>query len=139
MTYRINGRNTGAYSFQNSFFYLQFPDDPIVYSHDNSVNPALRAALITQRKTKRFVAFSYMDIQKDCQIVGYFLCIFVVICVFANRRAKLHPQKQRSKYIAKPDAVVEAGNHFVWEFVTGRGSLNVPADAGILHHYRVSD
>lgn len=55
------------------------------------------------------------------------------------RRAKLHPQKQRSKYICKPDAVVEAGNHFVWEFVTGRGSLNVPADAGILHHYRVSD
>lgn len=56
----------------------------------------------------------------------------------SNRRAKLHPQKQRSKYICKPDAVVEAGNHFVWEFVTGRGSLNVPADAGILHHYRVS-
>lgn len=63
----------------------------------------------------------------------------VCVCMnFPNRRAKLHPQKQRSKYIAKPDAVVEAGNHFVWEFVTGRGSLNVPADAGILHHYRVS-
>ncbi|XP_055295408.1 uncharacterized protein LOC129565073 isoform X2 [Sitodiplosis mosellana] len=107
MKYRINGRNTGAYSFQNSFFYLQFPDDPIVYSHDNSVNLALRAALITQRKTRR--------------------------------RAKLHPQKQRSKYICKPDAVVEAGNHFVWEFITGRGSLNVPADAGILHHYRVCE
>lgn len=58
--------------------------------------------------------------------------------LFQNRRAKLNPQKQRSKYIAKPDAVVEAGNHFVWEFVTGKGSLNVPADAGILHHYRVS-
>lgn len=55
------------------------------------------------------------------------------------RRAKLHPQKQRSKYICKPDAVVEAGNHFVWEFITGRGSLNVPPDAGILHHYRVSE
>lgn len=54
------------------------------------------------------------------------------------RRAKLHPHKQRSKYICKPDAVVEAGNHFVWEFITGRGSLNVPPDAGILHHYRVS-
>ncbi|XP_031623466.1 uncharacterized protein LOC116340877 isoform X2 [Contarinia nasturtii] len=107
MKFRINGRNTGAYSFQNSFFYLQFPDDPVVYSHDNTVNPALRAALITQRKTRR--------------------------------RAKLHPQKQRSKYICKPEAVVEAGNHFVWEFITGRGSLNVPADAGILHHYRVCE
>lgn len=57
--------------------------------------------------------------------------------LFLCRRAKLHPQKQRSKYICKPEAVVEAGNHFVWEFITGRGSLNVPADAGILHHYRV--
>lgn len=55
MKFRINGRNTGAYSFQNSFFYLQFPDDSIVYSHENSANPALRAALITQRKTRRSV------------------------------------------------------------------------------------
>lgn len=70
-----------------------------------------------------------------------FLAYFQFFFLFYSqwyRRAKLHPQKQRSKYICKPDAVVEAGNHFVWEFVTGRGSLNVPADAGILHHYRVS-
>lgn len=128
MTYRINGRNTGAYSFQNSFFYLQFPDDAIVYSHDNSINPALRAALITQRKTKRLpISILLFDFCEN----------FIQFSL--NRRAKLHPQKQRSKYICKPDAVVEAGNHFVWEFVTGRGSLNVPADAGILHHYRVSN
>lgn len=65
MTFRINGRNTGAYSFQNSFFYLQFPDDPIVYSHENSVNPALRAALITQRKTKRFVYIAQIPFPKS--------------------------------------------------------------------------
>ena len=53
MKYRVNGRNIGAYSFQNSFFYLQFPDDPTVFSQDNSIDPAVRAALITQRKTKR--------------------------------------------------------------------------------------
>lgn len=56
-----------------------------------------------------------------------------------RRRTKLHPQKQRSKYLCRPEAVVEAGNHFVWEFVPGRGALNVPADAGILHHYRVCE
>lgn len=56
-----------------------------------------------------------------------------------RRRSKLHPQKQRSKYICKPEAVIEAGNHFVWEFCPGRGSLNVPADAAILHHYRVCE
>lgn len=68
------------------------------------------------------------------------LCLLIHLSYFysTNRRAKLHPQKQRSKYICKPEAVVEAGNHFVWEFVSGKGSLNVPADAGILHHYRVS-
>ncbi|KAF4517267.1 hypothetical protein B566_EDAN008601 [Ephemera danica] len=56
-----------------------------------------------------------------------------------RRRAKLHPHKQRSKYICKPELVVEAGNHFVWEYVPGRGTLNVPADAAILHHYRVCE
>ncbi|KFB42425.1 AGAP010096-PA-like protein [Anopheles sinensis] len=103
---RINNRNTGAYSFQNAFFYLQFADDTRMYEgHGSLAN--LRAALTTQRKTRR--------------------------------RSKLHPQKQRSKYICKPEAVIEAGNHFVWEFCPGRGSLNVPADAAILHHYRVCE
>lgn len=50
-----------------------------------------------------------------------------------GRRQKLHPQKQRSKYICKPEAVIEAGNHFVWEFCPGRGSLNVPSNSAILH------
>lgn len=137
MTLRKNGRNAGAYSFQNSFFYLQFPDDLIVYSQNNSMNPALRAALITQRKTKRFVIYFLSTLCFD--EAAFYLQFFHFVCLcLQNRRGKLNPQKQRSKYIAKPEAVVEAGNHFVWEFVTGKGSLNVPADAGILHHYRVS-
>lgn len=56
-----------------------------------------------------------------------------------RRRAKLHPHKQRSKYICRPEFIVEAGNHFVWEFIPGHGTLNVPADAAILHHYRVCE
>ncbi|XP_065084259.1 uncharacterized protein LOC135706547 isoform X1 [Ochlerotatus camptorhynchus] len=103
---RINNRNTGAYSFQNAFFYLQFADDDSIFE-GGSPEADLTAALTTQRKTRR--------------------------------RSKLHPQKQRSKYICKPEAVIEAGNHFVWEFCPGRGSLNVPADAAILHHYRVCE
>ncbi|KAL5278665.1 hypothetical protein ACFFRR_003350 [Megaselia abdita] len=101
-------RNAGAYSFQNSFFYLQFGDDALLTSDNNfKGNKAVRGALVTQRKTRR--------------------------------RAKLHPHKQRSKYICKPEYVVEAGNHFVWEFVPGKGTLNVPATAGMLHHYRVCE
>lgn len=99
-TYR---QNAGALSFQNAFFYLQFPDDALVAE---TTDPLVRA-LLTQRKTQR--------------------------------RKKLHPQKQRSKYIAKPEAVIEAGNHFVWEFMPGKGHLNVPADVAILHHYRVCE
>lgn len=56
-----------------------------------------------------------------------------------RRKSKLHPHKQRSKYICRPEFVVEAGNHFVWEFIPGHGTYNVPADAAILHHYRICE
>lgn len=137
---RFAGRNTGAYSFQNAFFYLQFADDVRVYDQQSS-NPALRAALLTQRKTRRFVVPGELFLEfrwiKNNYLIIFSLYAFD-ITYFVHRRSKLHPQKQRSKYICKPEAVVEAGNHFVWEFVPGKGTMNVPADAGILHHYRVS-
>lgn len=50
---RIYSRNTGAYSFQNAFFYLQFADDVLMYERDPQLNNALRAAMVTQRKTRR--------------------------------------------------------------------------------------
>ncbi|XP_017835219.2 uncharacterized protein LOC108594527 [Drosophila busckii] len=107
---RFRNRNTGAYSFQNAFYYLQFADDNLASSGVDVGNEQLgsvRASLVTQRKTRR--------------------------------RYKLHPQKQRSKYICKPEAVVEAGNHFVWEFAPGKGSLNVPPKDAMLQHYRVCE
>ncbi|KAH8249338.1 hypothetical protein KR032_008589 [Drosophila birchii] len=107
---RFRNRNTGAYSFQNAFYYLQFADDVLASSGIDGGTDQLasvRASLVTQRKTRR--------------------------------RYKLHPQKQRSKYICKPEAVVEAGNHFVWEFAPGKGSLNVPPKEAILQHYRVCE
>ncbi|KAK2714536.1 hypothetical protein QYM36_008932 [Artemia franciscana] len=88
----------GAYSFQNGFFYQQFP-------RDTSVN--LPIDLLTQIKTQR--------------------------------RKKLHPHKQRSKYICKPNFIQEAGNHFIWEFEAGKGTVQVPPDVGYLHHYRVCE
>ncbi|CAA9996492.1 unnamed protein product [Nesidiocoris tenuis] len=98
---RLNTKSTGSYSFQNGFFYLQWPDD-LMLSDD-----PFESSLTSLRKTRR--------------------------------RAKLHPHKQRSKYICRPEFVIEAGNHFVWEFVPGHGTLNVPADAAILNHYRVCE
>lgn len=73
------------------------------------------------------------------RIHDIFTPVLLNLCFIKFRRSKLHPQKQRSKYICKPEAVIEAGNHFVWEFCPGRGSLNVPAESAILHHYRVCE
>ncbi|XP_022917015.1 uncharacterized protein [Onthophagus taurus] len=56
-----------------------------------------------------------------------------------RRKYKLHPHKQRSKYICRPEFVVETGNHFIWEFLPGHNTFNVPSDAAILHHYRVCE
>lgn len=103
MSTKVHIKGMGAYSFQNAFFYLQWPDDPYVMTSRR----ATEAELITLKKTRR--------------------------------RTKLHPHKQRSKYVCKPRTVFEAGNHFVWEFVPGHGTVNVPQDAAILHHYRVCE
>ncbi|XP_043263633.1 uncharacterized protein LOC122403902 isoform X1 [Colletes gigas] len=103
MNSRINTKSTGAYSFQNAFFYLQWADDPFIVTSRTPIE----AGLITLRKTRR--------------------------------RAKLHPHKQRSKYVCKPQNIVEAGNHFVWEFIPGYSTLNVLSEAAILHHYRVCE
>jgi len=86
-----------SYSFQNAFFYLQWPDHK-----GDEKRPPLPALLKTRR------------------------------------RQKLHPPKQRSKYICVPSAVKEAGNHFVWEFHHGK-TLNVQPEMGLLHHYRVCE
>lgn len=86
-----------SYSFQNAFFYLQWPD-----SRDFPSSPHLNALSKTRR------------------------------------REKLHPPKQRSKYICIPGAVKEAGNHFIWEFHHGK-TLNVPPAYALLHHYRVCE
>jgi len=95
----ISPDQVSSYSFQNAFFYLQWPDS-------TSSLAAMKPSLTALTKTKR--------------------------------RHKLHPPKQRSKYICKPSDVKEAGNHFVWEFYRGK-TLNVPASYGILHHYRVCE
>ncbi|XP_012283915.1 beta-1,4-galactosyltransferase galt-1 isoform X2 [Orussus abietinus] len=100
---RVNVKSTGAFSFQNAFFYLQWNDDSAVIKSRSRAE----AGLVTLRKTRR--------------------------------RANLHPHKQRSKYVCRPEDVVEAGNHFVWEFIPGHGTLNVPSKSAILHHYRVCE
>lgn len=82
----------GAYSFQNAFFYLGWPDESFGW-HSISLS-----------KTRR--------------------------------RSELLPHRQRSKLIVRPDGVLEVGNHFVWQYMSGFGAVHVQPKAGLLHHYR---
>ena len=34
---------------------------------------------------------------------------------------------------------MEVGNHFVWEFLSGQGAVNIHPSAAILQHYRVCE
>lgn len=45
----------------------------------------------------------------------------------------------RSKYICRPRAVVEVGNHFVWEFRAGNVAAHVPDTLAVMHHYRTCE
>lgn len=94
-----SAERTGAYSFQNAFFYLQWPDD--------EASKSLPYKLLTLQKT--------------------------------TRKSKFHAHKQRSKCIVLPERIVEMGNHFVWEFATGKAMTNVAPEAAFLHHYRVCE
>ncbi|XP_052125574.1 uncharacterized protein LOC113205383 [Frankliniella occidentalis] len=84
-------------------------------------------------------AFFYLQWQDDPLVDKHGLDSRLLTARKTTRRTKLHPHKQRSKYIARPEFVVEAGNHFVWEFLPGHGAINVHPSAAILHHYRVCE
>jgi len=99
---RYNTKNISSFSFQNAFFYLQWPDDnSIIFENEIERN------LITLRKSRR--------------------------------KVKLNAHKQRSKFIVKPQNVVEVGNHFVWQFFHSHNTLNVPSTIAKLNHYRVCE
>lgn len=51
------------------------------------------------------------------------------------RENKMWPPKKRSRYIARPDAVIECGLHFVQKHATGWISANVPWQLAFIHHY----
>jgi len=63
-----------------------------------------------------------------------------LITMFKTRRmTKLHNYGTRSKYIVKPEKVIEAGNHLVWKHVKGSNVYKVPENEGISHHYRICE
>lgn len=64
----------------------------------------------------------------------------IVVLRKTRRKTKLHPHKQRSKYICDPRRIVEVGNHFIWEFLNpSDGTFYFTPERAILHHYRVCE
>jgi hypothetical protein len=54
-----------------------------------------------------------------------------------RRKIDLNSSGDRSKYICKPEEVLEVGNHFVWEARTSQmKQLHLDPEQGFLHHYR---
>lgn len=86
-------------------------------------------------------AFFYLQWKDDDSIYDMNdpIAVNLITLKKTRRKTKLHPHKQRSKYICRPELVVEAGNHFIWEFIPGHGTLNVPSQSAILHHYRICE
>ncbi|KAG8226200.1 hypothetical protein J437_LFUL012459 [Ladona fulva] len=123
----------GAFSFQNAFFYLQWADDEEMTQAQSSHTTRAPGSVTASRSIEDEVLPGLLTQKKT------------------RRRARAHPHKQRSKYICRPERVVEAGNHFVWEFTSGGGGMgigsgggsvgavHVPSEAALLHHYRVCE
>lgn len=109
----------GGFSFQNSFFYLQWSDD-IMMSQYN---------LQLYQKNERVPDF-LKDDGDDRSLI---------ILKKTRRKSRYHPHKQRSKVIVNPRDIIEMGNHFVWEFKLGKSMVNVSPKLGFLHHYRICE
>jgi len=63
-----------------------------------------------------------------------------LITQFKTRRlTKLHKHGIRSKYIVKPDQIIEVGNHVVWEHISGSKSFKIEPSYGSSHHYRICE
>ena len=54
----------------------------------------------------------------------------------ATRLEKIHRHGSRSKYIVKPENVLECGNHNIWLYRMGKRQIRVNETLGLSHHYR---
>ena len=100
---QLNGPGIASFSFQNSFFYLYFPNDTSI----DEILSTDHEYLVTMYKTTRLV--------------------------------KVHHHGSRSKYVVKPENVIECGNHNIWLYKSGKKQLRVNASVALSHHYRICE
>lgn len=56
-----------------------------------------------------------------------------------DKREEFRTYRSRSKFIAMPDGIRNAGNHYAYEFEKGYTRLLVPEQVGFMRHYRYFD
>ncbi|XP_015914554.1 beta-1,4-galactosyltransferase galt-1-like [Parasteatoda tepidariorum] len=55
-----------------------------------------------------------------------------------HRQKLIYPYMVRTKYIVKPEHVIVAGVHHVWELILGYQECFIPANQALVHHYRAN-
>ncbi|XP_042211147.1 beta-1,4-galactosyltransferase galt-1-like isoform X1 [Homarus americanus] len=112
------GDKGSTFIFQNVFFYLY-------WENDTAVHDALFA-------NDNGLGYDFFDGE---EAFPYLLTAFKT-----RRLNKPHKHGQRSKFIVRPEGVVEIGNHNVWEYIYGiKKAILVTQDVGLSHHYRICE
>ncbi|XP_066949161.1 uncharacterized protein [Macrobrachium rosenbergii] len=112
--------NYNTYVFQNVFFYLYWENDTTVHDAMFGEGPSSNLGI---------------SLFGEESLAPYLLTVYKT-----RRLSRPHKPGTRSKFIVRPESVVEVGNHNVWEHISGaKKVLNVPPNKGLSHHYRICE
>ncbi|XP_063847995.1 uncharacterized protein LOC135093051 [Scylla paramamosain] len=107
------GTKDSNYVFQNVFFYLYWEND-------------------TTAVYDKLIQEGVSPVEGPAE--PYLLTAFKT-----RRLKKPHKHGVRSKYIVRPERVLELGNHNVWEYIGRKAWKKVPPEDGLSHHYRICE
>lgn len=83
-------------------------------------------------------AFFYQQRPDDPSVVSSFQEQLLTISK-TIRNVHLNPHNKRSKYVCKPELVVELGNHFVWQYMPDVAVEYVKPSVALNQHYRICE
>ncbi|KAK3874532.1 hypothetical protein Pcinc_020550 [Petrolisthes cinctipes] len=111
-------REFNSYIFKNAFFYMYWEND----------TTAVHDTLFPDRHGLGYTLYG------DESLMPY-----LVTAYKTRRQTKLFNHGKRSKYLSRPEMVVEVGNHHVWQTIGPALEINVDEEFGLSHHYRVCE
>ncbi|KAL1442631.1 hypothetical protein MTO96_030692 [Rhipicephalus appendiculatus] len=144
--------NDCVYRSMNHFDYVLVLDlDEFAVPRKDDSLPAMVTRLKRSApRTMSYVllnSFFYLYWENDTAAYGALpettpLEIPYLLTQFKTRRSrKVFRVGSRSKYIVRPVAAVEVGNHVVWRYLGGRhqATQRVSPEDALLHHYRICE